>query len=100
METAAVLQKVDAVLTNDTGLMHMASAFTKPLFVIFGSSVSEFGFLPFHTPYELFEVAGLDCRPCSHIGRDSCPEGHFRCMNDISETRIAEAVVATLKSLS
>lgn len=93
MQTAAVLERSDAVLTNDTGLMHMASAFGKQLFVLFGSSVSSFGFLPYHTPFELFEVSGLRCRPCSHIGRDFCPEGHFRCMNDISEDAVAGAIL-------
>ena len=92
MQTAAILQLSDAVLTNDTGLMHMASAFGKKLFVLFGSSSSLFGFLPYHTPYELFQVDGLPCRPCSHIGRDRCPKGHFRCMNDLSEERIARHI--------
>ncbi len=93
MQTAAILQLSDAVLTNDTGLMHMASAFGKKLFVLFGSSSSLFGFLPYHTPYDLFQVDGLPCRPCSHIGRNRCPKGHFRCMNDLSEERIAGHIV-------
>lgn len=92
METAAVLKNVDAVLTNDTGLMHMASAFGRHLFVLFGSSVAEFGFLPYNVPYTLFEVAGLRCRPCSHIGRESCPKGHFRCMRDIDPEKIARRI--------
>jgi heptosyltransferase-2 len=60
--------------------------------VLFGSSVPEFGFLPYHAQYELFEVAGLTCRPCSHIGRDACPEGHFRCMHNLPEAAIAEKI--------
>ena len=98
METAAVLEQCDAVLTNDTGLMHMASAFGKKLFVLFGSSSSAFGFLPYHTPYELFQVEGLRCRPCSHIGRDQCPKGHFMCMNDISEELIARHILEYFKA--
>ncbi len=93
MQTAALLEQCDAVLTNDTGLMHMASAFGQKLFVLFGSSSSAFGFLPYHTPYELFQVEGLPCRPCSHIGRDRCPKGHFRCMNDLSEELIVRRIV-------
>jgi ADP-heptose:LPS heptosyltransferase len=93
MQTAALLERCDAVLCNDTGLMHMASVFGKKLFVLFGSSSSAFGFLPYHTPYELFEVEGLRCRPCSHIGRDRCPKGHFRCMNDLSPVHIAEKIL-------
>jgi len=93
MQTAAILERCDAVLCNDTGLMHMASAFGKKLFVLFGSSAAVFGFLPYHNPFELFEVTGLRCRPCSHIGRDRCPKGHFRCMNDLSETLIARKII-------
>ncbi len=92
-ESAAVLEACGAVLTNDTGLMHIASAFGKQLFVLFGSSVPEFGFLPYNTPYSLFEVPGLSCRPCSHIGKDRCPKGHFRCMTDIAEQAVAEKIL-------
>ena len=93
MQTAALLERSDAVLCNDTGLMHMASAFGPKLFVLFGSSSAAFGFLPYHAPYDLFEVGGLRCRPCSHIGRDRCPKGHFRCMNDLSQTLIAGKIL-------
>jgi heptosyltransferase-2 len=96
MQSAAVLASSDLVLGNDTGLMHMASAFGRRLFVLFGSSVSEFGFLPWRTPYELFETAGLDCRPCSHIGRNACPKGHFRCMREIPAERITARIIETL----
>ncbi len=97
MESAAILERCDAVLSNDTGLMHIASAFGKKLFVLFGSSSASFGFLPYHTQYDLFEVKGLSCRPCSHIGRDRCPKGHFRCMNDHSPALIAEQILDYLK---
>jgi heptosyltransferase-2 len=96
MQSAAILEMSDLVLCNDTGLMHMASAFGKKLFVIFGSSVSEFGFLPWRTSFELFETAGLNCRPCSHIGRSVCPKNHFRCMNEIAPERISARIVETL----
>jgi heptosyltransferase-2 len=98
MQSAALLSSCDAVLCNDTGLMHIASAFGKKLFVLFGSSSQAFGFLPWHTPYELFEVEGLHCKPCSHIGRDHCPKGHFRCMNDLSPNTIAEHIHNYLQS--
>lgn len=100
MQSAALLSRVDAVLTNDTGLMHIASAFGKKLFVIFGSSVKEFGFMPWGAEYELFETPGLKCRPCSHIGRATCPKGHFRCMTDIAPEPIAARIVETLNKNS
>lgn len=89
MESSALLERSSAVLTNDTGLMHMASAFRKRLFVLFGSSSQAFGFLPYRSVFELFEVPGLRCRPCSHIGRNRCPKGHFRCMREIPAERVA-----------
>lgn len=100
MQSAALLSGVDAVLTNDTGLMHIASAFGRKLFVIFGSSVKEFGFMPWGAEYELFETPGIACRPCSHIGRGSCPKGHFRCMMEIAPERIASRIIETLKPSS
>lgn len=96
-ETAAMLAVADAVLTNDTGLMHIAAALQKPMVVLFGSSVKEFGFLPYKAVFQLLEVSGLACRPCSHIGRDACPKSHFKCMHDISEERLVKAVEDALK---
>ncbi len=97
MQSAAILERSDAILCNDTGLMHIASAFGKKLFLLFGSSSASFGFLPSHAPYDLFQVEGLRCRPCSHIGRDRCPKGHFRCMNDLSQNFIAGKILDYLK---
>jgi heptosyltransferase-2 len=97
MQSAALLDRSSLVLTNDTGLMHIASAFGKKLFVIFGSSVKAFGFMPWGAEYELFETEGLRCRPCSHIGRSACPKGHFYCMMEIAPERIAGRIVETLK---
>ena len=97
MQSAALLERSDLVLCNDTGLMHMASAFGRRLLVLFGSSAPEFGFLPWGAPFELFETPGLACRPCSHIGRDACPEGHFRCMTGLDPARIASRIVELLK---
>jgi len=100
MQTGALLRRCSAVLTNDTGLMHEASAFSRRLFVLFGSSDASFGFLPYNTPFELFEVPGLSCRPCSHIGRERCPEKHFRCMQDILPARVAESILAFFRTFS
>ena len=80
LESAAVLSFADLVITNDSFLMHAANAIGKKIVALFGSSVKEFGFFPYGTENRIMEVSGLRCRPCSHIGRDSCPKKHFRCM--------------------
>ncbi|MCU0452452.1 MAG: lipopolysaccharide heptosyltransferase II [Bacteroidetes bacterium] len=92
METAAAFEYVDVVVTNDSGLMHLASARHRPLVAVFGSTVREFGFFPVHSEATTIEVPGLGCRPCSHIGRAACPEGHLRCLTDTTVEAVVRAV--------
>jgi heptosyltransferase-2 len=100
LETAAAMEFCDVVVTNDTGLMHLASAMGRSLVAIFGSTVREFGFFPFGERSIVEEVDGLPCRPCSHIGRRKCPERHFRCMLDIEVERVKMRVDELLAVVS
>lgn len=79
-ELVYVLQHARFVVSNDSGVMHLAEALGKKIYAIFGSTVKEFGFFPQLKTSNVFEVEGLYCRPCTHIGLDKCPEGHFKCM--------------------
>lgn len=90
LQTAAAVDVCDLVITNDSAMSHIAAARRRPVVAIFGSTVQQFGFAPFRTVSEVVENVGLYCRPCTTIGRESCPEGHFRCMREITvETLIA-----------
>jgi lipopolysaccharide heptosyltransferase II len=88
LETGAAMEYCDVIITNDTGLMHVATAMRKKLIAIFGSTVEEFGFFPYDPTAVVFERRGLECRPCSHIGRSECPEKHFRCMMEIESDEV------------
>jgi len=92
-ETAAAMQYCDIVLTNDTGLMHIADAMKRNIVALFGSTVREFGFFPDARHALVLERNGLYCRPCSHIGREKCPEGHFRCMTEIDPASVFDSVL-------
>lgn len=81
-QSASVLRQAAFVVSHDTGLMHIAAAFGKPVFSVWGNTVPEFGMYPYRTPYEVLEVKNLYCRPCSKIGFKACPQGHFRCMRE------------------
>ncbi len=88
-QSAFVLKGAECVISSDTGLMHIAAAFKKKIFSIWGNTVPEFGMYPY-LPGEgskQLEVKGLQCRPCSKLGYKKCPRGHFNCMNmiDIKE---------------
>lgn len=82
-QSASLVKKARYVFTHDTGLMHIAAAFKKEIFSIWGNTIPEFGMYPYRTKFTVLENKKLDCRPCSKIGYQSCPKGHFKCMNEI-----------------
>jgi ADP-heptose:LPS heptosyltransferase len=95
-ESADLVRKAKLIITHDTGLMHIAAAFKKPIISVWGNTVPEFGMYPyygnFQIPNSIFQINGLRCRPCSKIGYSKCPKGHFKCMRQISTGEIAESV--------
>ena len=91
LQTAADMKKCLAVVCNDSGLMHSAVASDIKVLTIFGSTVKEFGFTPYTGKdpgllknYIVLENKSLNCRPCTHIGRDRCPQKHFKCMLELT----------------
>lgn len=90
METAALLQQCRLLLCNDSGLMHMATALGVPVVAIFGPTVEEFGFYPFHAQAQVLS-APVACRPCSTKGSARCPRGHHACMQHVTTTQVLEA---------
>lgn len=97
-ESADLIHKAKFVISNDTGLMHIAAAFKKPLISLWGNTVPSFGMTPYYgdTPvhHTIMQVNKLWCRPCSKIGFSKCPRGHFKCMQKIE----VEEVLAKAKA--
>lgn len=88
-ESAAVIERASVVYTNDTGLMHIAAAMRRPIVSFWGNTIPEFGMTPylpegFQPQPLIIEVKGLRCRPCSKLGFNNCPKGHFDCMEKIT----------------
>lgn len=98
--SAALVRDASLVLSNDTGMMHVAAAFKKKIVSFWGNTIPEFGMVPYMPGNEsrshILEVKNLSCRPCSKLGYKACPKGHFNCMNEIRE----EDVVRMIKNLS
>lgn len=94
--SAALIKQAKAVLTNDTGLMHIAAAFRKPIVSVWGNTVPELGMYPYMPGDECKSVIvqndNLSCRPCSKIGFDACPKSHFKCMMDLNSKNIASSL--------
>ena len=87
MEVAAILQQCELLLSNDSGLMHMAAALKTPIVSIFGPTSPEFGFTPFRAPHQIVSLP-LPCRPCSSKGSPRCPKKHHHCMKKISSSQV------------
>lgn len=94
-QSALVLQKAKLVFTHDTGLMHIAAALNRNIVSIWGNTTTQLGMWPLMPKDSnalnlTSEVPNLSCRPCSKIGYNSCPKGHFKCMNLQNFENIAE----------
>lgn len=94
-ESAVVIKESLFVISSDTGLMHIAAAFHRNIISLWGNTTPKLGMYPYKSGDEsrIFEVAGLSCRPCSKIGYDKCPKGHFKCMEQIDYSAIKNHII-------
>lgn len=99
-ESADLLRKARLVITNDTGLMHIAAAYKKPIVSLWGNTVPSFGMTPYYGDAPatdvIMQVNKLWCRPCSKIGYKKCPLGHFKCMEKIEPDEVLRKAMARL----
>ncbi len=93
-QSALLIDKSKVVVSHDTGLMHIAAARKKDIVSVWGNTVPKFGMYPYYAGEnsKMFEVKNLRCRPCSKIGFQKCPKGHFNCMMKQDYCGMAEYV--------
>ena len=96
-QSAATVLNSRYTITGDTGLMHIAAAYKVPTMVLWGSTAYELGMYPYHGDnYDIPVVhivnRKISCSPCSKIGRDICPKGHFKCMLEIDDSDIVNGI--------
>lgn len=99
-ESAQLVKHARVIVSNDTGLMHIATAFQKPVVSLWGNTAPEMGMFPYYGYNNLkeriapqsviIENKQLGCHPCSKIGYNKCPRKHFRCMNDLDMNLVSE----------
>ena len=99
-QSASIVKQSRVLLTNDTGMMHIASCFQIPTISVWGNTVPELGMYPYFPEnaelFSIHEVKGLNCRPCSKIGFQKCPKGHFNCMNLQDSKAISEDILVKI----
>lgn len=96
-ESAWLIKEAKSVITPDTGMMHIAAAFQKPIISLWGNTVPELGMYPYYEKGKedrstILEIKGLSCRPCSKIGFSKCPKGHFKCMMEIESDTVVKTI--------
>lgn len=93
-QSASLVKQANVILTPDTGLMHIASAFKKKIISVWGNTIPEFGMYPYfsHPKSEMMEIKDLKCRPCTKIGFTRCPKKHFKCILDLDDDIIARKI--------
>lgn len=91
-QSASIIEQAEWVVSSDTGLMHIASAYNKKIISLWGNTIPEFGMSPYlpNRENKILEVKNLSCRPCSKLGYKKCPRGHFKCMNDLNVSVMIE----------
>ena len=93
LQSAALLEMANAVVANDTSIVHLAEAMRTSSIALFGPTVKEFGYAPMLEQSRLIETdLALRCRPCSRTGEGTCKNRDQQiCMYSISTQKVWDA---------
>jgi len=90
-QTAALMAKSLALISNDSGAMHLAATVKLPTVSLFGPTTLSIGYRPWQQK-SIVVQKDLSCRPCGKHGSDRCPIGTHQCMRDISVDQVLSAL--------
>ena len=95
-QSASIVSQSYKLVTNDTGMMHIAACFDVPIVSVWGNTTPNLGMYPYYPNkpelFSIHQVENLGCRPCSKIGFQECPKKHFKCMSEQNSAEIIEDV--------
>ena len=98
-ESASLVQQCKLIITPDTGIMHIAAAFKKPIISLWGATVPDFGMYPYQNDAlnEMIQADHLTKRPCSKLGT-KCKYKECRCIDELPLNEVVEIVNREVES--
>lgn len=95
--TGKILEEAEFVISHDTATMHMAAAFRKKILSVWGATAPQLGMTPYLPKqiekYSIFlEKENLSCHPCSKLGHNKCPKGHFKCLTTLEQEKVNQKI--------
>jgi len=94
-ETISVISRLNALVANDSGPMHIAGALDIPFVAVFGPTHPDLGFCPGYSSGTIIH-SGAKCSPCSLHGSSPCRKKHRFCMDDITWEKVMDALNKTM----
>ena len=96
LQSTELIKRGKLIITNDSAPLHIANSVGTDGVAIFGATVTDFGFYPYGKNDVVFEINGLDCRPCGIHGGNKCPVKTFDCMLQVDEKEIYRTALKML----
>jgi len=92
LESAEAIRRCKLMICNDSGTLHLANSVDTDVAAIFGPTDKSLGYFPYKEHDIVIEEQNLDCRPCGNHGHKECPEGHFKCMKNLTPEYVLEVI--------
>ena len=96
-ELLLFIKELTVFVGNDSGIAHISAGNGVNTIVFFGQTVQEYGFTPIGNVEIIEPEEELSCRPCGHLGYNSCPKKHHYCMETISSEKIINKIKQFIK---
>ena len=94
---AAIIEQAQALVTNDSAALHLATAVRTPIVALFGPTTPSFGFGPLGPRDLVLGLGELLCRPCAQPGPAACPLEHHRCLVELDVATVIGAVASIMQ---
>ncbi|MDP6051732.1 MAG: lipopolysaccharide heptosyltransferase II [Candidatus Latescibacteria bacterium] len=99
LQSAALASRCTVMISNDTGMAHIAAAMDTPVISLFGPTVASLGFTPYGNGHKVIERT-LSCRPCGTHGGHQCPISTHACMQEITVDMVMKSISAMIQPLT